>query len=79
MILTDSEFERHMLRPDLNGLLILASPLELVVLNDFEDVVGIDDVLSLAANPGRPGEVRLLVTPGQWRAVQTRVILKLAS
>ena len=68
-----------MLGLDLYGPLVCRLLLQVDVLDDPEDVVGVDHVLGGAARPPRRrlrGEVRLLVAPRQRRAVHGGVILE---
>ena len=69
-----------MLRLDLYGPLVGRLLLQVDVLDDAEDVVGVDDVLGRAARPParrrRRREVRLLVAPRQRRPVIGGVVLR---
>ena len=68
-----------MLRFDLHRPLVGRLLLQVDVLDDPEDVVGVDHMLGGAARPSRRRlrrEVRLLVTPRQGRAINRSVILE---
>ena len=76
--LTYPELERDVLRLDLHRPLVGRLLLQVDVLDDPEDVVGVDHVLGRAARTPRRrlrGEVRLLVAPRQGRPVHGGVIL----
>ena len=69
-----------MLWLDLDGPLVGRLLLQVDVLDDAEDVVGVDHVLGRAARPParrrRRREVRLLVAPRQRRPVHRGVVLQ---